>query len=519
MAVTNWENLAKNGMNPQTIPAFVDEKIGEHNANATAHLASEASLAAHRASVVCDHRAESVVNDKIQLSARRYKAIVDPTDEEAFDTIASAIIYAKENGGGAVFLTAGTHYVVEPLELPRGVDIEGEGVEETIIDFDSGDNSINPQAVYRIGGTFNKKGSTTIGSPIVTFDDPQDWEAQGVIVGAQIYTSGAAGINSIIESIDSSTQLTAVANATATSSSKNQVSYLSCNVNPATNVATFSTLCELENAGMKKGQQLIFEGGYPVNPVIKNFPSDYSITMSFTPDGIEDEFGVEVENISNPVQYIKGCTLQNSTADYFINDAGNEAIYNITDCLFTKGVRAFYQQIAYTKAGTIEGCTFSLMDGSELYSAANVTINNCEFDITETIDWVICGDENMTIDNCRVNVKPGINVGFLRDNLRMSAITNCTVYGVNGIYKTSGGTLYNGYGNRIQANRVTFKDGENPNFRGRNNIVIGNQLTTTASYAITIPSGYNKNTFIGNLINKTIINNATGSTIANNTVV
>ena len=178
----NWENLAKNGMNPQTIPAFVDEKIGEHNANATAHLASEASLAAHRASVVCDHRAESVVNDKIQLSARRYKAIVDPTDEEAFDTIAGAITYAKENGGGAVFLTAGTHYVVEPLELPRGVDIEGEGVEETIIDFDSGDNSINPQAVYRIGGTFNKKGSTTIGSPIVTFDDPKDWEAKALLL-------------------------------------------------------------------------------------------------------------------------------------------------------------------------------------------------------------------------------------------------------------------------------------------------------------------------------------------------
>ena len=105
-----WENLAKNGMDPQTILAYVDEKIGEHNANATAHMASEASLAAHRASVVCDHLAESVVNDKIRKTARAYVAIVDPSSDEDFDTIEAAISYADSAGGGWIYIVHLKHF-------------------------------------------------------------------------------------------------------------------------------------------------------------------------------------------------------------------------------------------------------------------------------------------------------------------------------------------------------------------------------------------------------------------------
>ena len=138
MAVTNWENLAKNGMNPQTIPAYVDEKIGEHNADATAHLASEASLAAHRASVVCDHLAESVVNDKIRKSARRYVAIVDPSDDEAFDTLESALTYAHAQGGGDIFLVSGTHYISSSsVNVNRNIGLFGNGISETSIESNS----------------------------------------------------------------------------------------------------------------------------------------------------------------------------------------------------------------------------------------------------------------------------------------------------------------------------------------------------------------------------------------------
>lgn len=133
MAVTNWENLAKNGMNPQTIPAFVDEKIGEHNADATAHLASEASLAAHRASVVCDHLAESVVNDKLERKTRYYNAIVDPSDDESFDTLQGALDYCEAHGFGQIYIVAGTHYFSTNLYIDPRITLVGDGIDETII--------------------------------------------------------------------------------------------------------------------------------------------------------------------------------------------------------------------------------------------------------------------------------------------------------------------------------------------------------------------------------------------------
>lgn len=165
MALPNWENLAKNGMDPQTILAYVDEKIGEHNANATAHMASEASLAAHRASVVCDHLAESVVNDKIRKTARAYVAIVDPSSDEDFDTIEAAISYADSAGGGGIYIVPGTHYLSGLTQIPQGITLVGSNYLNTVIATDW----VNDQLFEYQGGTTDPILET--GFEKITFDN------------------------------------------------------------------------------------------------------------------------------------------------------------------------------------------------------------------------------------------------------------------------------------------------------------------------------------------------------------
>lgn len=130
-----WYNLPKTLTDNTTIDEEIDAKIATHNADAEAHLGADEALEVHRQNEVIDHPAESVVNDKIQLTARRYIAIVDPDDEEAFDTIDSAVTYAKANGGGDIFIKRGTHYISNVITIYQTISLYGEGIDETIIEF------------------------------------------------------------------------------------------------------------------------------------------------------------------------------------------------------------------------------------------------------------------------------------------------------------------------------------------------------------------------------------------------
>lgn len=140
-----WYNLPKTADDNTTIDAEIDAKIATHNADSQAHLAEDESLESHRTNPVVDHPAESVVNDKLQLSARTYIAIVDPTDEEAFDTIAGAVTYARANGGGNIYIKRGTHTISTVITMYQTISLYGEGIDETIITFD---DTLPGQLVY-----------------------------------------------------------------------------------------------------------------------------------------------------------------------------------------------------------------------------------------------------------------------------------------------------------------------------------------------------------------------------------
>lgn len=133
MGLPNWLNLSKSATDPQTIPEAIAEAIANHNADTEAHLGTEESLETHRANTVIDHPAESVVNDKLDISARKYVAIVDPASDEDFDTIEGALAYAQFLGGGTIYLAPGTHYLNGAISWPETCSIEGSSALTSII--------------------------------------------------------------------------------------------------------------------------------------------------------------------------------------------------------------------------------------------------------------------------------------------------------------------------------------------------------------------------------------------------
>lgn len=136
-----WADLARATNDPTTIDEAIATATAAHNDDPDAHLGADQSLQSHRASEIIDHLAESVVNDKIGRTARRYMAIVDPGSEGDFDTLEAAVSFCSSNGYGDIFVVAGTHYISSGFDLDSRISVYGAGQEETIIQSNTGEFS------------------------------------------------------------------------------------------------------------------------------------------------------------------------------------------------------------------------------------------------------------------------------------------------------------------------------------------------------------------------------------------
>lgn len=128
-----WEQLPKTVVDPTTIEEAIDSAIATHAEDAEAHMATGQAIENHRENEVIDHPAESVVNDKLAINSRYFNAIVDPDDDESFDTIQGAIDYCEANNYGNIYITSGTHYVDANLNIDPRISLYGDGINETII--------------------------------------------------------------------------------------------------------------------------------------------------------------------------------------------------------------------------------------------------------------------------------------------------------------------------------------------------------------------------------------------------
>lgn len=133
MTQLNWGNMAKDLNSNQTIPQAIAEAVTVHNDDPDAHIGPTRALESHRAAEIIDHRAESIVNDKIKPNARTYVAIVDDNSPADYDNIDDACAYAASLGGGSVFVRRGNYQINRHILAHSGIDIVGEGVGETVI--------------------------------------------------------------------------------------------------------------------------------------------------------------------------------------------------------------------------------------------------------------------------------------------------------------------------------------------------------------------------------------------------
>lgn len=128
-----WGSLDRAVNDDTKIDQAIEIAIDAHKADPDAHLGEGEALQSHRAAEIIDHRAESVVNDKIRANARTYIAIVDLNGDGDFTSVEDACDYALSKGGGSIFVKAGTYTVSRELQLKYGVDIYGDGPLETIL--------------------------------------------------------------------------------------------------------------------------------------------------------------------------------------------------------------------------------------------------------------------------------------------------------------------------------------------------------------------------------------------------
>lgn len=137
-APITWENLPKSQADNTKIGDDTAAQIAAHNDDPDAHLGPNQALESHRAAVIIDHLAGSVVNDKLRVNARRYTAIVDPNSETDFSDPWLACFYASAMGGGDIFFARGSYTFSRDVPIADGTTWYGEGTANTFIDDASG---------------------------------------------------------------------------------------------------------------------------------------------------------------------------------------------------------------------------------------------------------------------------------------------------------------------------------------------------------------------------------------------
>lgn len=128
-----WGNLERATGDNTLIDEAISEAVNAHNDDPDAHLEAGQALESHRAAEIIDHRAESIVNDKLKPKTRAWTAIVDPQSEYDYSTVQGAVDYVNSIGGGSVFVKRGRHQISGTMHIDGKTEIHGEGMGESIL--------------------------------------------------------------------------------------------------------------------------------------------------------------------------------------------------------------------------------------------------------------------------------------------------------------------------------------------------------------------------------------------------
>lgn len=128
-----WSSLSRATNDATTIDEAIAQGVAAHDNDPDAHIGAGKALESHRAAEVIDHIAESVVNDKLAVTARAFIAVVGGGYAGDYETIADAVAFANGTNGGTILIMPGTHIVSSKIAISPKVNFYGIDRESCVV--------------------------------------------------------------------------------------------------------------------------------------------------------------------------------------------------------------------------------------------------------------------------------------------------------------------------------------------------------------------------------------------------
>lgn len=506
-----WGNLNRSVTDSTLIDEAIDEAITAHNDNPDAHFGPDGSLESHRMSEVIDHRAESVVNDKIRSTARRYVAIVDPNSEFDFDTLAEAVEYAKGIGGGDIFIKRGTHYLTSDIKISPTISFYGEGAGETQIE--SVNSSGNALIYYTTANS-----SSGIGYFNSSLDgyDSFKWSSymestNPPVVGQFLSIVGDGNYKLQVTEYNSATDIVYLEDALHDLGDESEVELLAGY--QLVNGASELTVITNDKSG--------FADWYPgMAAVLMNLTS--------TPITIE-RLGDNKFKLSNPYtgattlrpgefQYLGQTTinfegLSTTRGNYAVNVGGNSGnarnfVQNCQNIIVTNLNSVYYQN-----------CKFKCIAGSTIALRGSSVWDNCLFIASSNASAGMLLTGKSVLKNCIFLANGYTNHLWLNGTCQEANIDGCTFEKQSPIEIFTGSNSSSATGLRMSNCWWTFGSSGTFALRLVRSMVTGCSFEMGSANAPQLSATSSKSVFANNRCSKTPVNNGTSNLVVNNLVV
>lgn len=506
-----WGNLNRATNDATSIDEAIGEAIEAHNDDPTSHLGPDQALQSHRASEIIDHIAESVVNDKIRRTARRYVAIVDPSSEFDFATISSAVEYAMSVGGGDIFIKRGVHYVSGNIDIAPTISLFGAGIGETVIESTSssgsglfyyttvgaGDgyavlpDSLNGLSTFNYNAYFDYENPPIVGMYLQL----NNASSQRLKITAYNPSTGVMTLSAPMSLTDEETEVETVAGfALINGSSQLQVTLN----NPAKLDRYYAGMTLVMGSTSAKARTidrnglLTFELAVPWSGVTQEGPATFEYLERST---------VNYEGIST------------RRGNYAVLPTGNPGSANwvIDSC---ENIFAGFGGSIYFRA-----CRFDCIASTALVLTGGSVFSGCTFIAKSNNSRGIQITGEGTIENCRFLAGAYSNHRWLYGVAHPSLVIG-NVFELQmpeTVFNTTGNTT--ALGMRIIGNRFTFGSTGTYAFQLRNSIITANSFMMGSSNAPQLNASSANNIFANNRCSKTPVNSGTSNLMVNNLVV
>lgn len=498
-----WNNLPRTNNDPTSIDQAIAGAITSHNDDPDAHIGPDRALESHRAAEIIDHLAESVVNDKIKQNARTYIAIVDDDSDADFSTIEDAVDFAFAAGGGSVFIRKGNYAPTRPLKLRYGVDLYGEGPNETSIDLSG---LTNPALNFDGNGLIDITPIPAIyyyeGTDIADVSMPDGLSAT-ILDG--LYTILEWGDGNVYGQFgDSQIGLWDVA---PYDGANNDVMF-ELNVN----ALSTSDIVHVDGwelaTGLENGEGLtVITGAGELGKFAEYLGNgDIRLTTNAAFDCYRSR-GLIYEAEGGRMSVLQSLSVDFGGNGQMLSVNQYKGRVYLRDCVFTD-VRQIlrHDQYANTYDGrgtVIEDSIFNMSDGTVDMAGVGAIFRNCNFNLAATDSVSEVGGENTLYENC--NFGSGMNgVQNMLTTCRMDTrFNNCQFTGcTNGDICNNTVVIVGTSGNYIMFSNCTFfvTGGNAILFAGKGIIVTGCQLYGSSNSAIGLKSTSRYCVFVGNQV-------------------